>query len=1252
MAPGRKDGLLGLTAAVGRLAACANWLTSPLAKPSARKSKSLHLEPLEDRLVWSTSVPGGLVAPEWFEDYSSAFSVAHTGSAGWSATAEDQQRLSVSGSADSFDWIVRFDTAALEGITSAAGTAGLLAGSGFRFDVIRGLGMVGQVLVRSSGASLETVQDWLLSNEAIAGFERDALQQFARLPNDPRMPELWGLENAARDADIDAAAAWDFTTGSRSVVVAVVDTGVDYTHPDLAANIWTNPGEIPGNGIDDDRNGFVDDVHGYNFAYNTANPMDDQGHGTHVSGTIAAVGNNGTGVAGINWSGSVMALKFLDSTGSGYTSDALRAINYATMMRTRYGVNVRVMNHSWGGGGTSQALRDAIQASGQAGILNVVAAGNNASDNDSRPVYPASYDCPNIIAVAATDNRDNLASFSNYGATSVDLAAPGVGILSTVPGASYASYSGTSMAAPHASGVAALAWALLPDATVAEVRNAILQGADRLAGLSGRVATGGRLNAANTLQLLNPSAPQAPSISSLLVTPNSMTVGAMATLTASGVVDRDGIVAGVWFYQDTNANGQWDTGDRLLGADTTVQNGTASLALDTTGYAAGSYTLFARAQDNQGQWSPAVSATMQLVAPDDHGNDFTTATRVVVPGVVSGLIGTSGDQDWFAFQATAGRSYVFQTTLVTLADSVLWLFDQDGTTLLASNDDWGTSWASRIAWRAPASGTYYVAVAAYGSWHTGSYRLSLQADNGPPILQPVPDQTMSYRQDTLSVPLQASDPDGDPLSFSASAWTIDPLAQRAYDLDRQLGLTFVGSYFQNARGLREKWMRGGGGTGPWYCILPNGELRRRTGSTRTMPLVATLSPAYWGNPRLLHHAQPPAPVRAPGLSLSFSGNVLVIDPPSGYTGTFYVQVTASDGAAAASRTFRVWVTNSAPSLAPIGPCTIQTGQDAISMELRATDADADRLTYTAQVMPPDPVAQRAFDLDQRLGLYWTGDYYRNLRGYQEKWVRGARGQWYCILPNGQVRRWAGRMARSPVVATLSPAYYADPRLLHDARLIPPSDVVLALEGTTLTINPRAGLEGNFHVRVTASDGLLADSETLQVTVASPAGPMGVFTTLEAPPGALLAAQAVDRIIRYGVLFAPGLADREHSLGELARSAAFPSGRPASEPAVPGLDRFEQTDQPGPRAQGEISRLSAFQIPAQFVWRQDLYLAESADRRTAAPRAETGTAKDRHDGQTKARDKVLALLDDVRSMLSGQTASEEFVEVPGQVLAGP
>ncbi len=261
---------------------------------------------------------------------------------------------------------------------------------------------------------------------------RVAVQSF---PNDPLFYQLWGLNNTGQTggtpgADISAPGAWDFTTGNNNVVVAIIDTGVDYTHQDLAANMWINPGEIPGNGIDDDGNGYVDDIYGIDVINNDSSPFDDCGHGTHVAGTIGASGNNSIGVTGINWRIQILACKFLDRTGGGYIDGALKCLEYVRSLKDR-GVNIVATNNSWGGGGYSQALYDAINA--QREILFIAAAGNSHADNDQTGFYPADYFLPNLIAVAATDHNDNIASFSNYGRRSVFVGAPGANVLSTLP---------------------------------------------------------------------------------------------------------------------------------------------------------------------------------------------------------------------------------------------------------------------------------------------------------------------------------------------------------------------------------------------------------------------------------------------------------------------------------------------------------------------------------------------------------------------------------------------------------------------------------------------------------------------------------------------------------------------------------------------------------------------------------------------------------------------------------------------------
>jgi subtilisin family serine protease len=327
--------------------------------------------------------------------------------------------------------------------------------------------------------------------------EPDYIVKAINTPNDEYFDRLYAMNNRGQtggtiDADIDAVEAWDsFSGNSDEILIGVIDTGIDYLHPDLVDNIWKNPGEISGNGIDDDGNGFIDDYYGWDFAYDDNDPADQHGHGTHCSGTIAGKGNNGIGVTGIMWNARVMAIKFLDASGSGTTSDAIDAVNYATIM------NVQVTNNSWGGGGYSQALEEAIASSG----IFVAAAGNNGSDNDMMPEYPGSYSLDNIISVAATDNNDSIAYFSCYGRNSVDLAAPGVDILSSLPGNKYEAWSGTSMATPHVTGAVALLWSCNPSLSSTEVKNAVLQSVDKKSSLENKTVTGGRLNIQKMLEL-------------------------------------------------------------------------------------------------------------------------------------------------------------------------------------------------------------------------------------------------------------------------------------------------------------------------------------------------------------------------------------------------------------------------------------------------------------------------------------------------------------------------------------------------------------------------------------------------------------------------------------------------------------------------------------------------------------------------------------------------------------------------------
>lgn len=314
----------------------------------------------------------------------------------------------------------------------------------------------------------------------------------ATVPNDARFADQTFL-NGDAPYDIGALDAWSAVTGSPDLTVAILDSGIDLVHPDLQANLWTNEGEVPGNATDDDGNGYIDDANGYNFNAATADNQDDKGHGTHGAGVIGAVGNNGIGIAGINWNVNLLPLKITDADGKASLAAAVEAINYAIEN------NAKVINASWVMSLSTpekvNLLQTAVQNAVSAGIVFVAAAGNNAGqDLDASPLYPASFDLPGVVTVAAVDADRVLASFSNIGANSVDLAAPGMGILSTAIGGDFSSSAGTSVAATVVSGAAALLLAQKPSLSPAEVRNVLMETATASPSLSGKTVSGGSLN--------------------------------------------------------------------------------------------------------------------------------------------------------------------------------------------------------------------------------------------------------------------------------------------------------------------------------------------------------------------------------------------------------------------------------------------------------------------------------------------------------------------------------------------------------------------------------------------------------------------------------------------------------------------------------------------------------------------------------------------------------------------------------------
>lgn len=437
-------------------------------------------------------------------------------------------------------------------------------------------------------------------------------------PNDSFFGSLWGLHNTGQtvngdpgiaDADIDAPEAWDIITGDPNFIVADIDTGMQYTHPDLDANVWSNPNETT-NGVDDDGNGYIDDIRGWDFYSNDNNPSDGNGHGTHTAGTIMAEGNNGTGVTGVCWRGKIAILQFLGSGGSGSTSGAISAVQYATNK------GFKVSNNSWGGGGFSQSLYNAINASKSVGHIFVAAAGN---DGSSQASYPARYDLDNIISVAATDNNDNKASFSQYNSVSVDLGAPGVNIRSTYSGSSYAYLSGTSMATPHVSGAVALVYQRNPSFTYLQIRQRIFDTVRPAASMAGRTVTGGILNLAAAV---------------------AQGGGNLGDLTALSNASHDGRIR-----ETTEASGVGGTTDALnalrAGDSNNRQQWVSIVSFDTSGI-----------PDN----ATILTASLKLYCSSTTGN--TTTLGTLVADIRNGGFNGNNSLESADFQAAASASAV------------------------------------------------------------------------------------------------------------------------------------------------------------------------------------------------------------------------------------------------------------------------------------------------------------------------------------------------------------------------------------------------------------------------------------------------------------------------------------------------------------------------------------------------------------------------------------------------------------------
>jgi subtilisin family serine protease len=566
------------------------------------------------------------------------------------------------------------------------------------------------------------------------------------VPNDPMFSQQWNLKK------IGATNAWATTTGSTNVIVAVIDTGVDYTHPDLAANMWRNPGETgldangndkATNGIDDDGNGYVDDVHGINSTFaGTGDPMEPSNitfhHGTACAGVIGAVGNNQQGGSGINWQVGILAVSVANPIFANGSSENLRsyiagwiaAVDYVIAMKRR-GVNIVAINGSVTFIQYSEAFKDALNAAGAEGILNIFIAGNNTVNNDVITLYPSGYNLPSVIIVASSDSNDALVSYSSYGRSSVHLAAPGVNILSPAKGSGYTTWEGTSAAGPHVTGAIALLAASAPQSTAAERKAAILGSVDRVPALRDRVLTGGRLNVGRAMQQLT-NLNAAPIVLSATPANSRTRPSDRILLHFNRAMDRASVENGFRLTPVIAGRFQWSEGDCvvefLLDNPLVPTNYVALLSgavTDTTGATLdGNYNganELSPTDDFRWTFSFPVPnddfANAQAIS--DPSGSVTGTTRNATPELEepdhAGDVG-SNSSVWYRWIASASGWVTFDVGNAAY-DTLLAVYT--GTNLLelvekASNDNYGSRQTSRLSFQASTGTTYSIALTGKG----------------------------------------------------------------------------------------------------------------------------------------------------------------------------------------------------------------------------------------------------------------------------------------------------------------------------------------------------------------------------------------------------------------------------------------------------------------------------------------------------------------------------------------------------------
>lgn len=613
--------------------------------------------------------------------------------------------------------------------------------------------------------------------DGVKGVFPDFVQEGTRIPNDPMFTDQWGHDNTGQfipgsgfgmlDADADSTNAWDITIGSQNVIIAVIDTGVDITHPDLAANIWRNPGEIPGNGIDDDGNGFVDDVNGWDFGDLDNDPTDFDGHGTHVAGIIGAVGNNGIGVAGVAWNVSILPIKAVDESGSFPFSATLGAYDYIVALKEA-GHNIVASNNSYGAVRSElvfdlfpelfEAEKAAIQRTIDAGIVFVAGAGNDGLDvdpideADRLAFLPAGYDIPGIISVGATDNNDGLAGFSNYGAQDVDIGAPGVQILSTVPGGGYAYFSGTSMASPFVAGAVAMIASARPGASPVEIRDALMSAADPLPSLQNRVQAGGRLNVWRAVQLVTRDGPV---VASFLPGPvfgqtnESGAINSTLTVSFDKPIDPSFVTTSSATLRGAGVDDVFGNGDDVIVPITaitvTANPRIVTFTLNLTGFPSQRFPIdiyrlvlddagFRDLEGNylNGNTAGGSDATLNFrVAPVsgayESNDSLTSATpiafdatgRATLTGMrIGDGLQAGRDVDIFRIQMPAGGLITAEVIAKRLPvasnlDSYIRLFDGFGNEITSNDQYYGQD--SYLDFFVATGGTYYIGVSGFGN---------------------------------------------------------------------------------------------------------------------------------------------------------------------------------------------------------------------------------------------------------------------------------------------------------------------------------------------------------------------------------------------------------------------------------------------------------------------------------------------------------------------------------------------------------